>query len=77
MCAFVHGVDLSEAFYCEAVKPILDDHYPNLKYSAALIGWGSEVLGYDDLTSTDHNWGPRLLLFLSKEDHRSLSPPIS
>lgn len=37
---------------------------PGLKHSAALIGDGSEVLGYDDPVSTDHHWGPRVMLFL-------------
>ena len=34
--------------YEEAVAPILDSHLPDLEYSAALIGSGSEVLGFDD-----------------------------
>ncbi len=77
MSAFLPGLDLSEAYYREAAKPVVDTHYPNLKHSAAMIGWGSEVLGYDDLRSTDHNWGPRFLLFLSKEDHSSLARQVS
>jgi hypothetical protein len=52
------------------VKPILVSEFPNLKYSAGLIGSGSEVLGYDTLQSTDHNWGPRIHLFLSEDDYR-------
>lgn len=64
MPAFIPGLQLSEAFYTEAVRPILDAHFPGLEHAAALIGWGSDVLGYDTLISTDHHWGPRLLLFL-------------
>ncbi len=65
----LRGLDLSEAFYQEAVKPILTAHFPDLSYSAALIGPGSEVLGFDDVQSTDHDWGPRLQLFLAAQDH--------
>ncbi len=68
MPEFIPGLELSERFYAEAVKPILDLHYPALTYDAALVGTGSEVQGYDDRTSTDHSWGPRLVLFLSEEE---------
>ena len=66
---FVNGLTLAHLFYEEAARPVLDAHFPGLPHSAALVGWSSEVLGFDDLTSTDHNWGPRFVLFLSDEDH--------
>ncbi|MEM8856824.1 MAG: DUF4037 domain-containing protein [Chloroflexota bacterium] len=66
---FIKGLDLGEIFYREAVKPLLDEHYPNLTYSAALLGAGSEILGFDTAQSADHDWGPRLMLFLQPEDH--------
>ena len=65
---FIKGLDLSEIFYNEAVKPILDRNFPDLVYSAALLGDGSEVLGFDTAQSTDHDWGPRLQLFLGESD---------
>ncbi len=68
MPAFVPGLDLSRAFYQQAARPLLAAVCPRLAYSSALIGSGSEVLGYDDETSTDHNWGPRLQLFLTAAD---------
>ena len=49
---------------------------PGCNYSAGLIGSGSEVIGYDDPVSTDHHWGPRVMLFLSPADHRALADPI-
>jgi hypothetical protein len=39
-----------------------------LRYSASLIGYGSDVLGYDNATSMDHNWGPRMQVFVGKAD---------
>ena len=65
---FIPGLKLSELFYSEAAKPILETFFPQVSYSAALLGWGSEVLGYDDVQSSDHHWGPRFLLFLSADD---------
>ncbi|MBN2352476.1 MAG: hypothetical protein JXD23_07895 [Spirochaetales bacterium] len=73
---FIHGLELAGRFYREAVKPILDAGFPGLRYSAALIGPGSEVLGFDDEMSTDHHWGPRLMLFLPPGDWRSRKDDI-
>jgi hypothetical protein len=68
--AFVAGLSLAATTYHDAVRPILDDFFPGLAHSAALIGPGSDVLGYDTARSTDHDWGPRLLLFLSTAETR-------
>jgi hypothetical protein len=65
---FVSGLDLASLYYAEAVRPLLDEEFPRLRHTAALIGPGSEVLGFDSARSTDHNWGPRLQLFLSDAD---------
>jgi hypothetical protein len=65
---FVPGVELSGRLYREAVRPLLTEHFPAPAHTAALIGYGSEVLGFDTVRSTDHNWGPRLLLFLPPDD---------
>src|ERR1700758_1149082 len=61
------GLDLSRLYYTEIVRPLLDTEFPGLAHSAALIGWGSEVLGFDSPRSTDHNWGPRLQIFLADD----------
>jgi hypothetical protein len=73
---FIPGLVLSERFYREVVEPILTDHFPELVYSAALMGSGSEVLGFDTPLSMDHDWGPRLLLFLSESNHKTSQAQI-
>jgi len=74
---FVAGRTLCRRFYDEVVGPLLNRGYPSLPYSAALIGPGSEVMGFDTPMSRDHNWGPRLQLFLPEDDYASLAPQIS
>ncbi len=76
MPEFILGLRLSELFYHEAVRPILDTRLPGLAYSAALIGSGSEVLGFDTAMSSDHHWGPRVLLFLNEQDYEHYRQPI-
>ncbi|WP_433500795.1 hypothetical protein ACQP1K_11100 [Sphaerimonospora sp. CA-214678] len=70
---FLPGLTLSRILYGEAVRPILNVEYPGLRYAAARVGPGSEVLGIDTARSTDHDWGPRLDLFLSPPDDMTCS----
>jgi hypothetical protein len=62
------GIELAAQFHAECVEPLLREHHPELRYASALIGPGSEILGFDDKTSRDHDWGPRLMLFLEPAD---------
>jgi hypothetical protein len=62
------GLELSRRFYFEAVRPILERQFPDFDHAAALIGYGSDVLGFDDEMSQDHEWGPRVLLFSHEVD---------
>lgn len=73
---FIPGLQLSELYYREAVRPILDYDFTGLPHSAALIGYGSDVLGYDTPVSRDHMWGPRLLLFLPVEDFENTAKAV-
>ncbi|MFH0815356.1 MAG: DUF4037 domain-containing protein [Methanobacteriota archaeon] len=68
MPRFVKGMVLSERFFREVVESIVHDKHPGLKYSAGLLGYGSEVLGLDSARSTDHEWGPCVQLFLEPAD---------
>jgi hypothetical protein len=70
---FISGRELNRAYYNETVAPIISVDFPKLRYGAALIGPGSDVLGYDSERSTDHGWGPRLLLFLAEDDYHSIA----
>ncbi|MFI6813316.1 DUF4037 domain-containing protein [Nonomuraea sp. NPDC050328] len=60
MSGFIPGLDLSRAFYTEVVAPLAGP----LPHSAALVGPGSEVLAFDTARSVDHDWGPRVLVFV-------------
>ncbi len=65
---FIPGLELSRRFYHALVRPLLDAHFSGLPHAAALIGYGSEVLGFDTEMSTDHAWCPRMQIFLRDED---------
>jgi len=61
---FIPGIQLAREFYADAVGPLL----AGLEHAAALVGPGSEILGYDSERSTDHDWGPRLQIFVTDSD---------
>lgn len=77
MPKFIPGLKLCDLFYRREVRPILTKEFARLRYSAALIGWGSEVLGFDTPLSRDHHWGPRLLLFLTNHDYGRLNHKLN
>ncbi len=65
--AFVPGLELSHRYFDEVVEPSLDEVWPGLNYAAGLIGDGSEVQGFDTARSADHDWGPRVQLFVADD----------
>jgi hypothetical protein len=73
---FIPGLKLSEYFLEQAIRPLLQEYYPDLPYSAARLEWGSDVIGFDTAMSMDHGWGPKMTLFLTEEEfptyHKSL-----
>jgi hypothetical protein len=64
MAGFTPGIELNRGFHEDVVAPVLAPWV----HSAALLGWGSEILGFDTARSTDHGWGPRLRVFVDAAD---------
>lgn len=61
---FLPGLRLAERFYTEVVGPLVERY----RHSAAFLGTGSDVLGFDTERSTDHGWGPHLQVFVAGAD---------
>lgn len=78
------GVELSKAYFYEAGLPLLAERFPHLveRVAAGLVaggfdsGCGSEIGGFDDEISRDHNWGPRFFLFIRPEDKRAFGEEL-
>lgn len=58
------GQRLAERYFTEVVRPLVAARWPGLPIAAGRLGAGSDVLGLDDATSRDHDWGLRLSLFV-------------
>lgn len=75
----MNGRELARAYFAECGLPLLEREFPSLvdRCAAGLIsiglpsGCGSEVMGWDDEASRDHNWGPRFVLVLDESDMQS------
>ncbi len=67
------GIGLTQRFWLEKAQPLLNSIFGTrlAEMSVALIGNGSEVLGFDDAISEDHNFWPRLNIFLD-DNHYSV-----
>ncbi len=58
---FAPGLAVSRRLYDEIVAPALTGK----PHAAARVDSGSDVLGFDTARSMDHDWGPRLQVFVT------------
>lgn len=64
------GLELSEKFYNEYGKKMIDDNFSHIKdfLAIGLVGSGSECFGFDDGFSQDHDFEPGFCIFLPDEN---------
>jgi hypothetical protein len=72
----LRGGELARQFHADVVGPLLTRAMPALRYAAGRLGSGSDVLGFDDEMSRDHDWGCRLTLLVDEAD-RAAIPHVS
>jgi hypothetical protein len=70
------GGEFARRFHADVVAPLLARAMPGLGYAAGRLGSGSDVLGFDDGMSRDHDWGCRLTLLVDEAD-RDAVPQIT
>lgn len=73
---FMQSLELSKLLFDEQIEPMMKTKFPNLPYAAASLGMCSEILGLDDEVSKDHEWGPRITVYLKDSDFKQLSEQL-
>ncbi len=69
----MNGVELSRLYYESIVAPLLEQYNGGIAHAAGRLGTGSDVLGFDDDMSRDHDWGMRLTLLVESASLNGLS----
>lgn len=64
MTEFRSAAEVGAGFHADVIAPLVGD----VGYAAGLLGWGSDVLGYDTERSTDHGWGPRVVVLVDASE---------
>ena len=73
------GLELSEKYYTQIGLPMLQDRFANYlpRIAVGLVGEGSEVLGFDDEISHDHDFGPAFCMWLTKADYEKIGKELA
>lgn len=74
----VSGMELSRAFYEQCGRPMIAEKFPEYegKIAVGLVGKGSDCFGYDDASSTDHDWGPEFCMWVTEETYAAIGKEL-
>jgi len=65
----ITGMELCRRYYEEYGKPMIAEKFPAYasRIAVGLVGKGSDCFGFDDMQSRDHDFGPRFVMWVTKE----------
>lgn len=69
-----NGLTLCRQYYEELGKPMLAEKFPEYvsRIAVGLAGKGSDCFGFDDAQSRDHDFGPRFVMWVTKETYEEI-----
>jgi len=77
-CLALSGIELCRQYYETYGKKMIAEKFPEYEACIAvgLVGYGSDCFGYDDEISRDHDFGPRFMMWLSKETYEKIGDEL-
>jgi len=75
MQADISGLAVSEGYFNEYGREMLEK-FSGYEIAAGLLGEGSDVLGYDDLISRDHDFGAGFAVFISRKTYSEIGEEL-
>ncbi len=72
------GLDLARGYYEDVVRPAVSLKFGERfsRMAFGLVGEGSECYGFDDEISQDHDFGPRVQIWLTAEDYAAFGEAL-
>lgn len=74
-----NGLAIAREYYEMYGRPMILEKFPDYadRIAAGLVGEGSECLGFDDIYSTDHDYGPGFCLWLQQSDYDQIGSQLA
>lgn len=74
----IKGLELCRRYYEEFGKPMIAEKFPSYqkKIAVGLAGKGSDCFGFDDVQSRDHDFGPRFVMWVTKDTYEEIGEEL-
>ena len=74
----ITGLELCRAYYEEYGRPMIAAKFREYEHVIAvgLVGKGSDCFGFDDTLSADHDFGPRFVMWVTKEVYNKIGKAL-
>lgn len=74
----IKGLELCKRYYEEFGKPMIAERFPTYekKIAVGLVGKGSDCFGFDDVQSRDHDFGPRFVMWVTRETYEEIGEEL-
>lgn len=74
----LNGLTLCKGYYEEFGKPMIAENFPEYvsRIAVGLVGKGSDCFGFDDAQSRDHDFGPRFVMWVTRETYEEIGEAL-